>query len=113
MHQFSIAQNIIDLALAEAEKNNGKRICSLAIKLGKASHIEPESMELCLRAAAQGTIAEQAEIEIKPLALTARCRECGHTAAAQDNELLCSGCGGENLEVLTGSEVFLESLVVD
>ena len=113
MHEFSIAQGILETALTEAEKNNGKRICALGVKLGRASHIEPDSLEFCLRAAAKGTIAEKARIEIKPSEPTARCKECGHTFSAQGDGLSCSNCGSENLEVLTGGEVFLESLEVD
>ena len=113
MHGFSIAQNILETALTEAGKHNGKRVCALGVKLGKASHIEPDSLEFCLRAVARGTIAEKARIEIKPLEPTAKCRECGHTFSVQGNELFCPSCGGENLEMLTGSEVFLESLEVD
>lgn len=65
MHEFSIAQGILETALTEAEKNNGKRICALRVKLGRASHIEPNSLEFCLRAVAKGTIAENARVEIK------------------------------------------------
>ena len=113
MHEFSIAEDILEKALTEAEKYEVKRICALGVKLGKASHIEPDSLEFCLRAVAKGTIAEKASIEIKPLESTARCRECGHTFPVQDNELFCPSCRGENLEMLIGSEVFLESLDMD
>lgn len=113
MHEFLIAQSILERALTEAEKHNGKRICALGVKLGKASHIEPESLDFCLRAVARGTIAEKARMEIESMEPTARCRECGHTFSVQGNELSCPNCGGENLEMLTGSEVFLESLEVD
>jgi len=113
MHEFSIAESILQRALAEAEKHQAKRICALGIKVGKASHIERESLELCLRAVAKGTIAENARTEIIPLELTAKCRKCGHTFTVQSNQQLCPGCGGENLEILNGSEVFLESLEVD
>jgi len=113
MHEFSIAQGILETALTEAEKNNGKCICALGVKLGRASHIEPDSLEFCLRAAAKGTIAEKARIEIKPSEPTARCKECGPTFLAQGNELFCGVCRSENVEMLTGGEVFLESLEVD
>ncbi len=62
-----MTQDILEKALIEAEKHEGKCICALGVKLGKASHIEPDSLEFCLRAVAGGTIAEKARIEIKPL----------------------------------------------
>lgn len=113
MHEFSIAESILRTALAEAEKRQSKRICSLRIRLGKASHIEPESLEFCIRVAAKGTIAKDARMEITPLELTAKCRKCGCIFIIRSTQRLCPGCDGENLEILTGSEVFLESLEVD
>jgi len=69
MHEFSIAQNILETALAEAEKHKGKRICTLGVTLGKASHIEPDSLEFCLEAVTKGTIAEGAQIEVEPMSI--------------------------------------------
>jgi len=113
MHEFSIAESIIQKALVEAEKYHAKRICTLGIRLGKASHIEPESLEFCLRTVAKGTIAENTQVEITLLELTARCRKCGHRFTFQGDESVCPSCKSENLEILTGNEVFLESLEVD
>lgn len=90
MHEFSIAESILKAALAESGKHGGRRIASLGIRLGKASHLEPESLEFCLKAQAKGTIAENARIGITPV----------------DNEPDCP-------EALAGSEVFLESIEID
>lgn len=67
MHELGIAQDILKVALTEAEKHNGRRISTLHVKLGEASHIEPASLEFCLEAMARGTIAEGARIEIEPV----------------------------------------------
>jgi len=113
MHEFAIAQSILERALAEAEKNEAKRICVLGVKLGKDSHITPDSLEFCLKAVAKGTIAEEAKIEIEPLALMLKCRQCGLTFSPQEEAHSCSNCGSANLELISGDEVFLESLVID
>lgn len=113
MHELSIAQSILETALAEAEKHGGKHIRALSVKLGKASHIEPESLELCLEAAAKGTIAEGARTQIEPVATTAKCTACVFTFLVHGDELICPRCGNRNLEIVTGTEVFLESLEVD
>ncbi len=54
VHKLYIAQSILKTALSEAEKHNAKRICTLVVKRGRASHIEPDSLELCLRVGRKG-----------------------------------------------------------
>ena len=113
MHGFAIAESIIRTALMEAEKHQGKSISVLCIKLGKSDHFEPESLELCLKAAAKGTIAENAKIEITPLEPMVRCRKCGNKFTLQSQESVCPGCRDGKLEVLTDSEVLLDSIELD
>ena len=113
MHEFSIAQGILETALTEAEKHNGKLIHTLTIKLSKSSHITPDSMEFCLRAAAAGTNAEKAKIEIELFEPTARCQKCGYTFSFQYDESFCPRCLSPNLEMPIGGEVYLESIWVD
>ncbi len=64
MHEIGIAQELIETALAEAKKHQGKRILSLYVNLGEGSDIEPESLDLCLNVMAKGTLAEEAQFKI-------------------------------------------------
>jgi len=112
MHEFSIAKGIIETALAEAEKNNGKVIRTLTVKLSKSSHITSGSMKFCLRAAA-GTIAEKARIEIELFEPIVRCRDCGHVSLLQYDKPFCPECLSRNLEMPDGNEAYLESIWVD
>lgn len=113
MHEFSIAKSIIETALTEAEKHNGKRIGTLSVKLSRLSHITPDSLEFCLRAAATGTIAGKARVEIELFDPTVRCRQCGHTFFFQDSEPFCPQCRSKKLKMVDVSEAFLENLEVD
>ena len=113
MHEYSIAKSIIETALAETEKQNGKRIATLSVKLSKLSHITPDTLEFCLTAAATGTIAEKAMVAIETFDPTVRCRECGHSFSFHDNEPFCPQCQGKKLDMVDVSEAFLESLGVD
>jgi len=114
MHEFAIAQNILERALAEAEKNEGKKILAVGVKLGKASHITPDSLELCFKAVAKGTIAEEAKVEVEPLELKARCRKCGQEFfAGDDHHRLICPCGSQNVQVISGEEVYLQDVTID
>jgi len=65
MHNLAMAQDILEAALIEAEKYNGKRIKVISVKIGDETLMESDSLQFCLEAMAKGTIAEGAQIEIK------------------------------------------------
>ena len=113
MHEFSIARDIIGTALAGAAKEDGKRVATLYVKLSSASHITPDSLEFCLKAAATDTIAGKADIKIESFDPAVQCQQCGHDFHFQGGEPLCPQCRGKQLKMVDVSEAFLESMEVD
>ena len=113
MHEFSLAKSIVETALAETQKHNGKCIDTLNVKLSNLSHITPDNMEFCLMAATKGTIAEKTKIKIETFDPTVRCQDCGHTFTFQKSEPFCPKCRSKKLKMVDVSEAFLESLEVD
>ena len=113
MHDLSMAQNILEMALDQAEQYNGKRISALVVKLGKANHVKPDSLEFCLREAAKGTIAEKATMQIEALEPTTKCRDCNNAFSIQRKEKICRSCGSENLETFTDSDALLERVELE
>lgn len=64
MHSLAMAQDILQAVLDEAQKYQGKRIKAISVKGGAETFMESDSLQFCLEAAAKGTIAEGAQIEI-------------------------------------------------
>ena len=113
MHEFSLARSIVETALAETRKQDGKRIDTLNVKLSNLSHITPDNLEFCLTAAATGTIAEKTKIKIETFDPTVSCQDCGHTFTFRKSEPFCPECRSKKLKMVDVSEAFLESLEVD
>lgn len=113
MHEFSLAKSIVETALIETKKQDGKRIDTLNVKLSNLSHITPDNLEFCLTAAAKGTIAEKTKIKIETFDPTVSCQDCGHTFTFQKSEPFCPECRSKKLKMVDVSEAFLESLEVD
>jgi hydrogenase nickel incorporation protein HypA/HybF len=76
MHSLSMAQNILQAALKEAKKYDGKRIKAVKVTIGEENFVESDSLQFCLEAMAKGTIAEGARIEIGILGATTEIPEC-------------------------------------
>lgn len=76
MHELSIAQRLVDRALDAAAEVEASHIEELTIEVGKATHLIPEQLEVCIAAVAVGTPAEPAAIAFERTEACGRC-ECG------------------------------------
>jgi len=108
-----MAQSILEAALKEAERHDGKHIKAIGVKIGDETFMESDSLQFCLEAMAKGTIAEGALIEIELVGTAARCPECALVFPVEDHLAICPGCGDTNPEMLTGEELLLVTLKLD
>ena len=76
MHSLAIAKDILQAALSEANKHDGKRIKTITVKIGEEHFAESESLQLCLEAMAKGTTAEGSRIEVKLMGSNSGNAEC-------------------------------------
>jgi hydrogenase nickel incorporation protein HypA/HybF len=113
MHSLAMAQDILEAALNEAKEHNAKHVKTISVKVGDGHFAESDSLQFCLEAAAQGTIAEEAQIEIELVGATAECRECARVFQVKDHLPVCPHCGGRNTEVLHEEEPLQITLELD
>lgn len=62
---------------------------------------------------AQGTSVEGAELEMEEVPVTGSCRGCGVESRLKEFPLQCRACGSDDLRVLEGEELFVESLEME
>jgi len=112
MHELSITREILNIALAEAEKHGARRLTAIHIQIGQLSGIVPESVQFYLDMLAQGTIAEGVKLQATIVPITARCPTCDATFPVEALQFTCPTCGGP-LALLTGQELQIESIEVE
>lgn len=62
MHEFSLASEILSLALKEA---GNRKITSIKIALAQDGHTTPQTLSEAFRLASQATLAEGAQLKIE------------------------------------------------
>ena len=67
MHEVSIMQNTLDIAISQAQQQGATKIDSLTLKIGKLSGVIPEALEFAFEVLIRDTIAEDAQLEIKTI----------------------------------------------
>lgn len=86
------------------------------LKVSARSHVfahDAATLQSVFAAAARGTIAEQAALEILPVTVTVRCTTCGATSGTAELPMGCASCGAPTLEVDQVPEVVLHEVVVE
>lgn len=112
MHELSIATNIINVIEEQQREHGFERVSKIHLKIGEFSSVVPEALEFSFGIAARGTVAEGAELVIEIIPLMLRCRSCGEEFHSEPYIFVCPNCGGTELEMLSGTELQIDSIEV-
>lgn len=110
MHELSLTQNLLELALKNA---GGKRIVAVNLLLGEFSDERPEAIQFHWQDIAKGTHAEGAELKFRPVQAEIKCLECETVFHPEAEAVECPNCKSFRLKLLSGDEVKLDSIDVE
>ncbi len=112
MHEVSMMQNTLDIAIAQAQQNGAKKIDLLTMNIGELSGVIPEALEFAFDVLIQGTMAQNAQLEIKTIPVVCHCQRCDRNFQPEGYIFTCPQCQQVTTDVLTGTELELASVVV-
>jgi hydrogenase nickel incorporation protein HypA/HybF len=110
MHEFSITQKLLDVALKEAET---RRILNVNLLIGSFSEEREESIQFYWRDLARGTSGESAELHFQHVEADMKCFGCGGALSLEDEGSLCRYCQNDRMQLPSGEDVKLESIEVE
>lgn len=110
MHEFSVAQALMEIVVQEADRNQVRQVLKVGVKLGAFSHVSPQALEFCFDTIKPGTVADKAELLVERLPLRGRCPKCGMESPMLEPMDPCPGCGFERLEITQGRELYVAYL---
>jgi hydrogenase nickel incorporation protein HypA/HybF len=110
LHELSIAESVVQIASRHA---NGRRVTKVWLKVGHLRQVVPSALAFSFELVAEGTPVEGAELEMENIPVTGSCRDCGVETQLKSFPLQCGACGGFDLGLLSGEELFVESLELE
>ncbi len=115
MHELSVTQGILDVALEAAQNAGARHITAIDLLIGDLSSIVDDSVQFYYEILAKGTIAEGAALRFHREAATATCRDCGNTFEVDGLPLptACPQCSSARLNITGGRSFSVESIEVD
>lgn len=113
MHELSLTQNIVDLAIEHAGREDAKKILSITLEIGALSGVVAESVEFAFDICSKGTLAEGADLEIRRIIGKGRCLDCHKEAEIKTLTHVCPHCGSLALETVQGQEMKFTAMEID
>lgn len=110
MHEVSIINNVIEIALEKAEENKLKNIRKITLKIGDFSGVMKDSLMFAFQGASKETPLENTELVIDRVKATGECSNCNIIFEIEHFNKLCPKCNEFCSNILTGYELYIDTL---
>jgi hydrogenase nickel incorporation protein HypA/HybF len=113
MHEQSIVESLLALALENAQKAGASKILKIYVVVGELSGVVEESMDFYFSFLRQDTIAAEASLCFTRVPARLRCRKCNRDFVAENLDFRCPECREPQVEIIGGRELYIESMEVE
>jgi hydrogenase nickel incorporation protein HypA/HybF len=114
MHELSITQSIIDIALRHAERAGAQRILAINLVIGELTGFVDDSIQFYFDFLAKDGLAQDARLHFERIPARARCRECGAEYTPPNSRLwACPECEALGGDIIAGREFSVASIEIE
>ena len=113
MHELSVTESILEIALRHAEQANATQITDLYLVIGQLASIVDDSVSFYWDMISADTIAQGAKLHFRRIPTEMQCRECGTKYQPSEDDFTCPACSSAKIKIVSGEEFFLEAIHVD
>ena len=115
MHEVSLMQQAVGIAVDHAERNGCSRVLAVKMRVGDLSGVVPDALDLAFAVSSRGTIVEGAELQIETVAVECVCEPCGGRFEPRRDCAVyrCPICNTTTAKVVRGREFAVASIEVD
>ncbi len=113
MHELSVTQSILDIALRHAAEANVARVTDLYLVIGKLSSFVDDSIQFYWDIISQETLCAGAKLHFERIPAKFHCMDCDQTFTLPGELAACPHCNGIQIKLLTGDEFHLQSIEVE
>ena len=113
MHEFSLAQNVVEIVEQAVTDNKASKATRVIIEIGKLSGVEIEAFKTAMEALQPGTLLGEAEIQYDIKEGLAQCQNCGTRFPADNLFTPCPQCGAYHSDITQGKELLVKSITAE
>lgn len=113
MHEMSLAEGVLQIIEDSAKTQNFSRVKTVWLEIGQLAGVEAEAMRFCFEAVVNGSIAQDAVLEIIETPGQAWCLHCAEVVNVRALFDACPKCGSHQVQVTGGNEMRVKELDVE
>jgi len=113
MHELSITESILEIALRHAEQAGAAQVTDIHLVIGQLATIVDDSVQFYWDMISQKTPAEHARLHFRRIPAELECQTCGQRYGLADTDLACPNCTSLSFHILTGEEFYMEAIDVE
>jgi hydrogenase nickel incorporation protein HypA/HybF len=113
MHEQSIVESLLALAIENAGKAKASKILRIYLVVGELSGVVEESVNFYFGFLSKDTIAAQASLFFMRTPAQLRCRNCNTIFLPEKLNFHCPNCKEQQVEIISGRELYIDSMEVE
>jgi len=113
VHEMAICDGIVRASVETAQQAGAARINSIDVTIGELTEVVEDALRFAFDVARQGTLAEEATLNVTFLPARSRCHECSETFGHGRFDAQCPTCGSYLVEPVSGREMRIDAIDID
>jgi hydrogenase nickel incorporation protein HypA/HybF len=113
MHEASITESMLSLALEKAREAKADKITRINLVVGELSGVVGDCVQFYFDFLSKGTIAGGAKLSFETKPTQLRCRKCEKVFSPREQDWACPDCREAGIEIISGRECYMESIEVE
>ena len=113
MHELSVTQSILDIVLEKANAAHASKVEKINLVIGELSGIVDDCVQFYFDLLSKDTIAAEAVLFFHKPPAQLRCRNCSAVFSPENGDWTCPGCQEQRIEIISGRELYVESIEVE
>jgi len=105
MHEFSIAENILEIVDDYRHKRKFKRLTSITLRIGLLSAVDEQALRFAFESLTEDSPDAGAVLKIEKTYPQGKCSSCGCSFEVRDLLYTCPECGAITAELTGGDDL--------
>jgi hydrogenase nickel incorporation protein HypA/HybF len=113
MHEMSLCESMLRIMEEKARAEGFHQVRTVWLEIGALAGVEVEALRFCFDVVTNGSLAQDARLEIIDIPGEAWCMQCAKVIGIRQRFDGCPVCGNYQLQVTGGDEMRIKELEVE
>jgi len=113
VHEASVTEALVKLALEEAGKQGARKVTAINLVVGEATGYMKESLDFYFGIFAKGSILEGAALNVDYVKAKIECPACGLLFERKRFSFDCPRCGAQGVMTSFGNEFYIDTMDIE